>query len=411
MQNFSNVILIMISALLIFSAFFSAAEMAYTSCNRIKLKNLAAQGKKRAARALRLIENYDTLISTVLIGNNVVNIALSSLATLLLVSIAGSNAGVSLATFLTSVTVLIAGEITPKTLARESPETCAMIFAPILQCFIVLFMPLNFLTMLWKKFIITSLKIKSNRSITEEELLTFVEEARQDGGINEREEVMIKRTIDFDDKTAGDICTPRVDLCAVSVLDSAQMVRQKFRETGFSRLPVFKDSIDNITGLIILKDFHYEVIDGGRELKDIIKPAVYIPSSVKAARVLKILQEKKTHLAVIIDEFGGTMGIVTIEDILEEIVGEIWDEHDTIIENIRKIDDRYFAVQGKTSLNQLRDYFSLEINDCNDAALASWILEKSGGEIHDKDIFDFYGMKITISKIRHNRVIEVLIEK
>ncbi|MDR2467587.1 MAG: hemolysin family protein [Spirochaetaceae bacterium] len=411
MLSLTTSILIALAGLLAFSAFFSASETAFSSVNRIKLKNLAAQGKKAAVRALKLLDNYDTLITTILIGNNVVNIISSGLATLLFVRLVGDNAGVSLATLVMTVLVLLFGEITPKTLAREDPETFAMRCAPVLKIFTTLFTPINSLASHWKRVITRLLRIEADRSITEAELLTFVEEARQEGGINEREEVMIKRTIDFDEITAREICTPRVDLVAVSNTSSVEEINDKFHQTRFSRLPVYEDSIDNITGLILFKDFYYEVMGTGRPPKEVQKPVVYIPQSMKAPRVLRILQEQKSHLAVIIDEFGGTMGIVTVEDIIEELVGEIWDEHDEIIENIHLIDGGRMRVLGRTPLDELCTACGLENFGDDKATLSQWVLEHStSGEIHAGDIFSMHGLPLTISKIRHNTVLEVIIQ-
>jgi CBS domain containing-hemolysin-like protein len=397
--------------LLFCSAFFSASETAFSSLNRIKLKNMSAQGNKRAARALELAEHYDTFLTTVLIGNNIVNITSSALATVFFVNIFG-GAGVSVATLVMTVLVLIVGEISPKTLAKEVPEQTAMFAAPLISALMFALTPLNRLLILWKGCIVKLFKIQRNPGVTEEELLTFVEEVRQEGGINEAEETLIRRTIEFDDLTAQDIYTPRIDVAAVALSDTAQAVDDVFHATGYSRLPVYQDSMDHIAGLILLKDFHHEVIQRHQPLETVIKPAVFITKSMKLPKLLKTLQEKQAHLAVLVDEFGGTMGIVTIEDILEELVGEIWDEHDEVIEPFIKQDEKTYLVLGNTDLEAFFQFFSLEPENASPRrkTVSTWTLEQFGEVPKEGDQFQFQGLGVTVSKIHRHRVLEIAVE-
>ncbi|MDR0721789.1 MAG: hemolysin family protein [Treponema sp.] len=417
-----------LGGLLLCSAFFSASETAFSSVNRIKLKNLAAQGHKRAALALTLTEQYDKLLSTVLIGNNIVNIASSALATLLFVGFFG-NMGVSIATVVMTVAVLIVGEISPKTLAKEAPERFAMFSAPLLSGLIFILSPVNRLTSAWKRMILKLFNIQGNRGVTEAELLTFVEEVRQEGGINAGEEDMIRQAIEFDDITAHDIFTPRVDVVAVSLSESVEGIDRKFCDTGYSRLPVYEDSIDNIIGVMLLKDFHHQVIGQKRPLESIIKPVVFITQSIKISKLLKTLQSKKSHMAVLVDEFGGTMGIITIEDIIEELVGEIWDEHDEVIKPISPVNSRTYTVLGNTSLEVLFDFFDLtgpallqpEEGDEKPQASAgddphhrhttvgNWVIEQLGGVPREGECCRVQDLLITISKVVHHRVLELTV--
>jgi CBS domain containing-hemolysin-like protein len=394
--------------LLTLSAFFSASETAFSSLNRIKIKNLAAKGDKRAALVLKLAENYDKLLSTVLIGNNIVNITSSVLATVLFVGFFG-NAGVSIATLVTTVFVLLVGEISPKTLAKEAPEQFALFSAPFLNFLIVIFAPVNHLLTLWKKGLSKLFKVHGDRGVTEAELLTFVEEVRQEGGINEREEDMIRRTIEFDDLTAHDIFTPRIDVEAVSTEDSLEAIDARFRETDFSRLPIYKETIDNIVGVILLKDFH-EALIKKQPVSEIVKPVVFITESIKIAKLLRILQEKKSHLAVLVDEFGGTRGIITIEDIVEELVGEIWDEHDDVVENIVKIDEKTWKIIGNTSIEDVRDIFPLETLPRH-TTVANWIVETIGGVPKERDAFTTGSLRVTVSKVKRHRVMEAIVSR
>jgi CBS domain containing-hemolysin-like protein len=242
--------------------------------------------------------------------------------------------------------------------------------------------------------------------------LTFVEEVRQEGGINRQEEEMIRQAIQFDDVTAGEIYTPRIDVAAVSETSSAEEIDQKFFETGFSRLPVYRDNIDHITGVILLKDFHHEVIKQGKPPAGIIKPVVFITKSMRAAKLLRTLQEKQSHMAVLVDEFGGTVGILTIEDIVEELVGEIWDEHDEVVETIRKNGDGTFLVLGNSSLDDMFDFFKTAGDDAgalSNTTVANWVMETIGGVPRMGDEFSYKNLRVRVSKVIRHRVIEVTV--
>jgi CBS domain containing-hemolysin-like protein len=400
-----------LGALLFCSAFFSASETAFSSLNRIKLKNLAGKGHKRAALALKLAENYDKLLSTVLIGNNIVNITASALGTALFVGFFGGF-GVTIATVVITTAVLLFGEISPKTMAKEAPERFAVFSAPILYFFVGLFGPLNRVFTLWKGFIVKLFRVKTDRSVTEAELLTFVEEVRQEGGINAQEEDMIRRTIEFDDLTAQEILTPRVDLAAVDISEDPERIERKFYETGFSRLPVYRENMDNIAGVLLQKDFHYGVLKQGKPVAEVMKPAVFVAKSIKISRLLKTLQEKQSHIAVLVDEYGGTVGIVTIEDILEELVGEIWDEHDHVVEAITPLPQEpgAYRVLGNTALQDVLDLYAIANDDgTNATTVGSWVVETLGEVPREGDSFSFRDLTITVAKALRHRVVELVV--
>jgi len=411
-------------ALIGLSAFFSVCETGFTSINKIKLKNMLARDeakggkKRRAARVrltLRMLESYDKLLSSILIGNTLVNMASSALATMLFIGLFGAS-GVTISTLTMTVLVLVFAEISPKTLTKESPEAAALGVAPMLRVFTFIFAPISRLAGAWKKITVRIFRVTADRSITEDELLTFVGEARQEGGINRREEHMIRQAIEFDEMTAAEIVTPRVDLAAVSIEDTADRIDEVFARTGFSRLPVYIDSIDKITGVILLKDFHHQVIKKGRLPGEIIKPVVFVTKTMKIPRLLRTLQEKKSHMAVLVDEFGGTLGIVTIEDILEELVGEIWDEHDNVKEPLRQNPDGGFTVLGGTGFKDMLEF----IETAADGAVAgtdslpattvgNWVTEKSGGVPRTGEEFAWRGLRIKVSRLKHQRVMEVVV--
>ena len=327
MDSHSTGLIIVLILLVFLSAYFSATETAFSSLSRVRLKNMAENGNRRAKLAYRLADHYDELISSILVGNNIVNIAASSIATVLFIGWFQDN-GPTVSTIVMTVVILICGEVTPKSIAKESPERFAMFSAPIINVLNFVFKPVNILLVGIKKGVNKLFKVSSDRTISESELLTIVEEAEQEGGINENESELIHNVIEFDDLECIDIFTPRVDVEAVEAGTDIEDIAQLFIETGFSRLPVYEETIDKIIGIINEKDFHNYVLRAGAPLEKIIKPVEFVPPSMKISVLLRLLQQNKSHFAVIVDEFGGTEGIITLEDILEELVGEIMDEDD-----------------------------------------------------------------------------------
>jgi len=397
--------------LLLLSMFFSASEMAYSALNRIKLKNLAVKSK-RARLALKLLKVYDKILSTVLIGNNIVNITASALATAFFIRLFGEERGVSIATVTMTVLVLLLGDISPKTLAKETPELTALRNAPLLRFFVFLLTPINALVGFWKKFLLLIFPVKTNRSTTEDELLTYVEEVRQEGAINIHEEQMIRQVIEFDDLTVSDIFTPRIDVQAVSINSTVEEINRKFIETGFSRLPVFQDTIDDIKGIILLKDFYHEVMNGHKTPAEIIKPIAFIAKTIKIRKLLKTMQKKKTHMAIIVDEYGGTLGIVTIEDIVEELVGEIWDEHEEVVEPVKKESDGSFTVLGSVNFKDMLEVIVKDIknedeDETPDTTIANWIMENLGRLPQINEILTWRYLTIKVLKVIKQRVMEV----
>jgi len=394
--------------LLILSMFFSASEMAYSALNRIKLKNLAVKSK-RARLALKLLEAYDKILSTVLIGNNIVNITASALATAFFIGMFGEARGVSIATGVMTILVLLFGDISPKTLAKEMPELTALRNAPLLRCFIFILTPVNALVGFWKKFLLLIFPVKMNRSTTEDELLTYVEEVRQEGVINVQEEQMIRQVIEFDDMEVSDIFTPRIDVKAVPITSTVEEIDRKFIETGFSRIPVYRDTIDNIKGIIIIKDFYHQVMKGHKTPVEIIKPVVFIAKTIKVGKLLKKMQKKQAYMAVVVDEYGGTLGIVTIEDIVEELVGEIWDEHDEVVENVKKESNGSFRVLGGVSFKDMLEAIGKSAGETEipDTTIANWIMENLGRLPQINEILTWQNLTIKVIKVIKQRVMEV----
>ncbi len=410
-SNSIGIILFMI-VLIAMSGYFSATETAFSSFNRIRLKNMAENGNKRAKLVLELAEQYDKLLSTILVGNNIVNIGVSSIATVLFIALLGDALGPTVATAVITVVVLIFGEISPKSLAKENPEKFAMFSAPIMRVLMWILTPINFLFSQWKKLLSLLIRSDDTPSITEEELLTIVEEAEQDGGIDESESELIRSAIEFNDLLAVDIFTPRVDVEGVEVTDDKQTIADTFAKTGFSRLPVYDDTLDDIVGIIHLKDFYAQVYASDAPLSTIIKPAVFITRSMKIYDLLRLLQREKAHMAVIADEYGGTVGIVTMEDILEELVGEIWDEHDEVIEEIEKLDDSTYRIMCSAGLDDLCELFDLKTDEESDVTTVSgWVMECLGRIPNEGDTFESDGLFVTVTKTDGRRVAEILVKK
>lgn len=402
-----------LAVLILVSAYFSASETAFSSFNRIRLKNMANDGNRKAALALKMADEYDKLLSTILIGNNIVNIAASSIATIMFIRILQgttlTNHAATIATVVITVAVLLFGEITPKSLAKSFPEQFVMFSAPILKVIVVLFTPLNFLFLSWQKLVYKVVKKSDDRGVTEEELLTMVEEAENDGEIGESESELIKNAIEFNDIEVIDIHTNRVDVVALDINSSVEETRDIFVESGYSRLPVYSENVDNIVGVINQKDF-YKAVARGKSVADAMNEPVYVIPSMKISELLPVLQKEKSHMAIIVDEYGGTVGIVTLEDILEELVGEIWDEHDEVIEEFEKIGENEYKVLGSADLDDTLELFDMEVDEEDDSTtVGGWVTEKLGHIPDEGEEFVYEKLHILVTKTTSRHIEEVKI--
>ena len=402
-MNDDTVSILIIVACVVMSAYFSATETAFSSINRIRIKNMAEKGDRRAQLVLRMSENYDSLLSTILIGNNIVNIACASLATLLFVDWLGSDAGPSVSTAVTTIVVLIFGEVSPKSIAKESPESFAKFSAPLLNVLMFVLTPFNFLFRLWKKLLSLIFHSSDGQAVTEEELLTIVDEAEQEGGIDTQEGSLIRNAIEFTETQAIDVLTPRIDLTAVSVDDSKEDIAAVFAETGYSRIPVYRDSIDHIIGILYQKDFHNYVYHTDRDISSIIRPAIYVTENKLIGELLQDLQKNKSHLAVVMDEFGGTVGIVTMEDILEELVGEIWDEHDEVVEEIKQTGEQEYEVLGNTNVQKLFEMLDID-KELDVVTVSGWVMDELARIPEVGDTFQYENVSVRVLAMDGKRV-------
>lgn len=408
-QNVTIYVIILI-ALLILSGFFSATETAFTSLNRARLKVFADDGNKSAKKALKYTENYDKLLYTILIGNNIVNLTLATISTLLFSEIIKSSASLAatLSTIISTIMVLIFGEITPKTLAKESPEKVAMFVCPIVDFCTVILYPLNLIFTGWKALMKKVFKFKGGDVITEEELLTYIEEAKEDGTLDNNEKELLSSAIEFNDAEVGDILVPRVNIIAVEENTPMDEIREVFSEHGFSRIPVYRNSIDSIIGMIHEKDFYAAFMNKAENVKGIITSMALATEHMKISVLLRSMQKQKVHMATVVDEYGGTLGIVTLEDILEELVGEIWDEHDEVVNYFTKLDENTYLVDGNAELAEFCELFSQEEDEESDSnTVSGWIIEKCGDIPPIGFSFDYNNLTISVTKRNLKKVLEI----
>ena len=408
MDDGSITLLVALVILIAFSAFFSASETAFSSLNQIRLKSRAEEGDTSAARVLAMAEKYDKLLSSILIGNNIVNIAAASIGTVLFTKWLGEERGATASTIVLTIVVLIFGEVTPKTLAKEMPETIATAVSPVLSLLLTLFTPLTWLFSQWKKLLGRFVHSSESDAITEGELITMVSEAENDGELTDRESQLIRSAIEFDDVEVEEILTPRVDVVAVEDDISLEELAQTFAESGYSRLPVYHDTVDNIIGVVHEKDFYIARLKKTVTMEDLIAPTLYTTGSTQISQLLRTLREQHHHMAVVVDEYGGTEGIITLEDILEELVGEIWDEHDEATEDFRQQSDGSWLVSGSASVDDLYETLGLpEDEDIDSNTVNGLVQEKTHHLPKVGDHFQLNDYEGVVTRTARRRVTEV----
>ena len=402
--------IIAIAVLVLLSAYFSATETAFTSANRIRLKNLAGDGNKKAKEVLDLSDNYDNLLSTILVGNNIVNIAMSSLATVFFLQLYPKY-GATIATAVITIVVLVFGEISPKSVAKEKAESFAMFSAPFISAIMTVLTPVNWIFSQWKKLLAKVFNVDGVRPITEDELLTIVEEAETEGGIDEGQSELIQNAIEFNELEAWDVLTPREDIEAIETDEDKEEIAKLFMETGFSRLPVYEDDLDNILGVLNQKDFHNYIRNTDLPVSAYVKPVIFVAGSMKISQLLKRLQTAKAHIAIIVDEYGGTSGLVTMEDIIEELIGEIYDEHDgDQLQDIVQQQDGSYRVLCGSNIDKMFDYFDVDEDmDCN--TVNGWVVLQIDKlpEVGDHFVYeaDFKRFDVTVIKADDRKAHEI----
>ena len=408
MDDGSMTLWVTLVILVAFSAFFSASETAFSSLNQIRLKSRADDGDRTAARVLAMSEQYDKLLSTILIGNNIVNIAAASIGTIIFTKMMGAERGATVSTMVLTIVVLIFGEVTPKSLAKEMPETIATAVAPVLSLLMLVLTPLTWLFSQWKRLLNHFVHSSESDTITEGELMTMVSEAENDGELTDRESELIRSAIEFDDVEVEEILTPRVDVVAVADDISLEELAQTFAESGYSRLPVYHGTIDNIIGVVHEKDFYIARLKKATKIDDLVAPTLYTTGSTQISQLLRTLREQHHHMAVVVDEYGGTEGIITLEDILEELVGEIWDEHDEVTEDFRKQSDGSWLVSGSASVDDLFETLDLpEDEDIDSNTVNGLVQEKTCHLPKVGDHFSLGEYDGVVTRTARRRVTEV----
>lgn len=414
MDTSDSTMLAVIVLCIMMSAYFSATETAFSSLNRIRLKTMADKGNKKAILTLKLVENYDKLLTTILIGNNIVNILSSSLSTILFVKWLGDISGPTVSTIVVTIVVLIFGEITPKSIAKEQPEKFALWSSTYINALMFVCAPVTWVFSQWKKLMSKVFKSDNDTGITEEELISIVEEANIDGAIDEQESMIIQNAIDFTAQEAGNIITPRIEVTAISVDATNEEIAQVFTETAYSRLPIYKETIDHVIGAVYHKDFYNYVYgtNNTKKLEDVIRPVVFASKNKKIGNLLKELQSKKSHMAIILDEYGGTLGLCTLEDILEELVGEIWDEHDEVETNIKEKSDTECIVAGNAFLDTLFEYLEFDDTDeFNNMTVSMWIMNMLGRCPKEGDKLIYKNVNIEVLKVDEHKADTIRITK
>ena len=394
--------------LLALSAFFSATETAYSTFNRPRMKKLAQDGNRRAQHVLDASEKYDKMLTTVLIGNNIVNLSMSSLGTLLFIKIMGGDSGAAVSTAVITIMVLIFGEISPKNIAKEHADAWVLAVNPALRLLMFIFTPFTALFSLWKKLLDKMFHKKNEASITEEELKTIVDEAEEDGGIAPDEGKLIRSAIEFNDVTVNEILTPRVDICALEIGLSNEEITDIYMNSAFSRLPVYETDLDHIVGILHEKDF-YTSVRNGTKTEQAYKKPVYVSEHTKISDLLQMFKAEHCHMAIVIDEFGGTKGLVTMEDIIEELIGDVFDEHDEIIEEYTQLEDGSFHVLSSANLGDFFERFEIEVRDDENLpqTVNGWVMMMLESLPDVGAAFVYENLHIEVTRISEKRVEEI----
>jgi len=406
MEDHIPILLIMLGCV-IMSGFFSATETAFMSMNKVKLRALAEKDNRRAALVMKLDDRYENLLSTILIGNNIVNILTASLGTVLFLDLVGQDMGAAISTAVMTVVVLVFGELTPKNIAQNIPETFAMFSAPIIRVFMLVLTPVNWVFGLWKKLLARIMGVKKDDTMSQEELLLLVDEVEEGGTIDTDEGDLLRNVIEFTDRTAEDILTPRVNVEGIEKDMPMEEITALFVQSPYSRLLVYDDDLDHIVGVLHQKAFYRYLNDPAGKLEDVLTPPLFIHKDEPIHDLLKVLQNHKSHMAIVMDDYGGTLGIVTMEDILEEIVGDIWDEHDEVVEDFQLLEEteqeKVYRVDCSVNFEDFCEQFELKAeSDC--VSVGGWVMEQLGKVPDPGDSFVCGHLTVTVTEIEERRV-------
>ncbi|MCA1030843.1 hemolysin family protein [Bacillus timonensis] len=404
--------ILLLIVLIFLSAFFSATETAFSSVNRIRLKNYADEKRRGSKKALAITENFDNALSTILVGNNIVNIAAASISAKVATDLFGGNTGLIISTVVMTVLILVFGEVLPKSFAKENAELFTLRVSGILFLLIKIFTPVTYLFVLLKALVSKVIKSKDDSpSFTEEELKVMVDLSEEEGVIDNKEKELVHRSLDFNDILVGEILTPRIDMVAIEVSQPIEEIKDMFLEERYSRVPVYEDNIDNIIGILSEREFLSHLVQNKEvNLKKLIRNPFFVVESMKISTLLPELQKSKTHMAIVVDEFGGTSGLVTLEDILEEIVGEIWDEHDEKIKNFTKIDDNNYVFNAELPLDEFVKIMNVDEPESSYHTLGGWIFESIERIPSVGEQFDYQNLTLTVNQVENRRIRKIKVK-
>ncbi|KKK36329.1 hypothetical protein WQ57_19780 [Mesobacillus campisalis] len=400
-------LIIFLVVLIIFSAFFSSAETAFSSVNKIRLRNYVTENKPGSKKALYISDNFDNALSTILIGNNIVNIAASSIAASVFTGLFGAGTGLVVSTLGMTILILIFGEILPKSIAKENAESYSLKISGILLLLMKLLTPFNFLFAKLKD--VVSRTFSKNKeaspSVTEEEIKVMVDISEEEGVINKDERELVHRSLEFNEITVGEVLTHRMDMIAVEVSQPIEEIKQVFLAERFSRIPVYKENIDNIIGFLSEREFFSELIQGKEiVVEKLLRKPMFVVKSMRIASLLPELQRTKSHMAIVVDEFGGTSGLITLEDILEELVGEIWDEHDEKVNVMTKLSDTTYEFDAQYDLDDFAEMFNVPMPESTAHSLGGWIFESLERIPKQGEGFMYENLEISVQEVDNHRV-------
>lgn len=403
--------LLTLIVLILLSGVFSAVETSFSSASKIRLRSMANDGNESAKKVLKILDHFDRFLTTILIGNNVVNIASATVGTVLFTRYFQAN-GPTISTIVMTIVVLLFGEMTPKSIAKMIPErfSCAMV--GFVQVMVFLLFPLTWLLSGWKWLMSKLIPIEEDDGDITDDLITMVDEAEKEGDLQEHESSLISAAIEFRDLEVKDVFTPRVDIVAVDVNEDLKEIEETFRINSYSRLPVYEETIDHIIGVIHEKDFYDLLYHKKDDLHSIITKVINTSPNTHIYELMQILQREKLHMAVVLDEWGGTDGLITLEDIVEELVGEIWDEHDVVEEFYTKISDNEYLVKGEAEVDDLFERFDIEVKEEEEDdynSVSGWAIAQLGHIPEVGESFQFENLFVQITKADNRKVNEVRI--
>ncbi|WP_368505000.1 hemolysin family protein [Alkalihalophilus sp. As8PL] len=410
MDDVPSSLIALFIVLLGLSAFFSSAETAFSSVNKIRLKNYEEEGRRGAKKAVDIAENFDKTLSTLLVGNNLVNIAAATLSSQIAIHLFGPSLGVFISTFVVTILVLIFGEIIPKSLAKEYAENYALKTSGFLLLLIHVFYPVTWVFLKIKNLVSLFVRNKENTpSVTEEEIKMLVQISEDEGVIGKNEKEMVHRSLEFDDIIVQEILKPRPDMIAVEITQSIAEIKDVFLKEHFSRIPVYEGNIDNVVGILSERDFltAYIKVGEGLDLKSLIRAPLYVVESMKLSSLLPELQKQKVHMAIVLDEYGGTSGLITLEDILEEIVGEIWDEHDVSVNQVKQIGPSSYVFDADYSIDDFAEFANIVLPATTTHTLGGWLIEEFQRIPKVGEEFSYENLSLKIEKAEEKRVRQI----